>query len=81
MLNALVANLLLVVLRPWYVETATPEPKDVVIVIDRSSVMQLQSSSDQKTLMDVATEAARTVVDTLTPNDRVSWYYHFSSIN
>ena len=25
--------------RPWYVETATPEPKDVVLVIDTSGSM------------------------------------------
>ena len=71
-LNALISNLFLIYLRPWYVETTTPEPKDMVIVIDRSSVMESQSSSDTKTLMDVAIDAARTVLNTLTPNDRVS---------
>lgn len=51
--------------RPWYVETATPEPKDVVLVIDRSGSMVTA-------LMDVAKEAAKTVLSTMNPRDRVS---------
>ena len=51
-------------------ETATPEPKDVVIVIDRSGSMS--NLHNGRTLMTIAKEAASTLVDTLNPNDRVS---------
>ena len=51
--------------RPWYVETVTPEPKDVVLVIDTSGSMR-------NTLLDVAKEAATTVLSTMNPRDRVS---------
>ena len=51
--------------RPWYVETATPEPKDVVLVIDTSGSML-------SALMNVAKEAAKTVLNTMNPRDRVS---------
>ncbi|XP_070554595.1 VWFA and cache domain-containing protein 1-like [Ptychodera flava] len=56
--------------RPWYVETATPEPKNVVIVIDKSSSMSIQH--DGRTLMQIAKEAAITVVETMNPNDKVN---------
>ena len=51
--------------RPFYVETATPEPKDVVLVIDISGSMR----GDQ---IIVAKEAAKTVLSTMNPRDRVS---------
>ena len=52
--------------RPWYVETATPMPKDLVIVLDRSGSMM----EDNRQAL--ARVAARTVIGTLNPNDRVS---------
>ncbi|ELU16027.1 hypothetical protein CAPTEDRAFT_193020 [Capitella teleta] len=55
--------------RPWYVEAATPESKDVVVVIDTSGSMSNPYSS--RVLMDIAKEAANTVITTLNPNDRV----------
>jgi Mg-chelatase subunit ChlD len=55
--------------RPWYVEAATPESKDVVVVIDTSGSMSNSYSS--RVLMDIAKEAANTVITTLNPNDRV----------
>ena len=51
--------------RPFYVETATPEPKDVVLVFDTSGSM----SGSRLT---VAKEAAKTVLSTMNPRDRVS---------
>ena len=51
--------------RPFYVETATPEPKDVVLVIDHSGSMS-------GSRMIVAKEAAKTVLRTMNPRDRVS---------
>ncbi len=51
--------------RPFYVETATPEAKDVVLVIDISSSMIGDKLSNAK-------EAAKTVLDTLNPKDKVS---------
>ena len=51
--------------RPWYAETATTIPKDVFIVIVRSNPMKhdVRSTAGQ--------DAAKTVVDTLNPNDKV----------
>ena len=43
----------------------------MVIVIDRSGSMKSSISSGGKTLMEVAIDAAITVVDTLNPDDRV----------
>ena len=51
--------------RPFYVETATPEPKDVVLVIDTSGSMHGER-------IVVAKEAAKTVLSTMNPRDRVS---------
>ena len=51
--------------RPFYVETATPEPKDVVLVIDTSGSMH----GDR---IVVAKAAAKTVLSTMNPRDRVS---------
>ena len=50
--------------RPFYVDTATPEAKDVVLVIDTSWSMV----GDK---LDVAKQAAKTVLDTLNPKDQV----------
>ena len=50
--------------RPFYVETATPEAKDVVLVMDTS-----WSMTGEK--LDVAKEAAITVLDTMNPKDQV----------
>lgn len=50
--------------RPFYVETATPEPKDV-FVIDSSGSM-----SGSRIV--VAKEAAKTFLNTMNPRDRVS---------
>ncbi|ELT90476.1 hypothetical protein CAPTEDRAFT_196421 [Capitella teleta] len=55
--------------RPWYVEAATPEPKDVVVVIDVSGSMNATYKGTK--LMKIAQEAANTVIATLTANDRV----------
>lgn len=52
--------------RPYYVETVTPTPKDLVLVLDRSESMKTFN------IMNLAKEAAKTVIGTLNPNDRVS---------
>ena len=51
--------------RPFYVETASPETKDVVLVMDTSRSM----TGDK---LDVAREAAKTVLDTMNPKDQAS---------
>ena len=51
-------------------EGATLIPKDVVIVIDKSGSMDW-SSYGGHTLMEIAKEAAKTIVDMLNPRDRV----------
>ena len=50
--------------RPFYVETATPEAKDVVLVIDSSASMTGKKFNTAK-------EAAKTVLDSLNPKDQV----------
>ena len=48
-------------LRPWYVETLTPEAKDVVIILNARTIEHLE----------LAQKAAKTVLSTLSPLDRV----------
>ena len=50
--------------RPFYVETATPEAKDVVLVIDSSASMTGKKFT-------IAKEAAKTVLHSLNPKDQV----------
>ena len=50
--------------RPFYVETATPKPKDVVLVIDKSGSMV-------GSRIRLAKEAAKTFLSTMNPRDRV----------
>ena len=50
--------------RPWFVEAAAQEPKDIVILIDISKSMNAT--------LDLAKAAAIVVLQTLNPNDRVS---------
>ncbi|CAH1782874.1 unnamed protein product, partial [Owenia fusiformis] len=58
--------------RPWYVETATPEPKDVVIVLDKSKSMSNPISAfSTRLLIRVAKEASMTILETLNPSDRI----------
>ena len=51
--------------RSWYVETASPVKKNLVIIIDRSGSMS-------GTRMKLAIDAALTVLDTLSPQDNVN---------
>lgn len=50
--------------RPFYVETATPKAKDVVLIIDTSASMV----GDR---MKVAKEAAKLVLETMNPKDQI----------
>jgi hypothetical protein len=60
--------------RPWYVEAATPTPKDVLIVLDISrSMSNWYKPYADTTLLKMEQTAAIIVVETLNPNDRVSW--------
>lgn len=52
--------------RPFYVETATPEAKDVVLVIDTSASMDT-------TKLTGAIQAANTVLETMNPKDQVRY--------
>ncbi|EDO48211.1 predicted protein [Nematostella vectensis] len=52
--------------RPWYVEAASPQPKDVILVVDYSGSMG-------GSRLPIAKEAAKTVLDTLNPRDRVAF--------
>ena len=66
-LNDCISLLSFVHYRPWYAEAATPNLKDVVLVIDKSGSME------EHGIMDLAKEAAKTVMLTLNPNDRVMY--------
>nr|XP_026692576.1 VWFA and cache domain-containing protein 1-like [Ciona intestinalis] len=52
--------------RPWYVQASTPKPKDVIIAIDVSGSMIINNR------IGAAIDAATTVLNTLSPNDRVT---------
>lgn len=57
-----------------------PEPKDIVLVIDKSGSMNTAfsgSGTGYTVLMNIAKEAAKTVVSTLNPHDRVSSRHRF----
>ncbi|XP_052072383.1 VWFA and cache domain-containing protein 1-like isoform X12 [Mytilus californianus] len=58
--------------RSAFAATASPKDKDVVILIDSSSSMKQISGVTSKSKMSIAKEAARTVIETLNPNDRVA---------
>ena len=58
--------------RPFYVETAAPEPKDVVLVIDHCGSVRGER-------LRVAKEAAKTVLRTMNPRDRVGYSQMFFS--
>lgn len=58
--------------RPFYVETATPKPKDVVLVLDTSGSMK-------GSRLRIAKEAAKTFLSTTNPRDRVSMRKSFST--
>ncbi|CAC5416932.1 unnamed protein product [Mytilus coruscus] len=57
--------------RSAFAATASPKDKDVVILIDSSSSMKQISGVTSKSKISIAKEAARTVIETLNPNDRV----------
>ena len=50
-------------------EVASPQAKDMVVIIDTSGSMT--ATHDGRTLMQIAIDAATTVINTLGPNDRV----------
>ena len=55
-------------IRPWYVTTATPSPKNIVILLDSSTSM------GEKNRLDAAKDTAKLVVSTLNPQDKVNKY-------
>ncbi|CAC5416937.1 unnamed protein product [Mytilus coruscus] len=59
-------------LRPEFSATASPRPKDIVIVIASTKSMKAPSSVLNKQKLIVAKEAVHSVINTLNPNDRVS---------
>ena len=52
-------------IRPWYVTTATPSPKNIVILLDSSTSMGYHNN------LDAAKDTAKIVVSTLNPEDKV----------
>ena len=52
-------------IRPWYVTTATPSPKNIVILLDSSTSMGYHNN------LDAAKGTAKIVVSTLNPEDKV----------
>ncbi len=57
--------------RPWYVEGIAPEPKDIVLIIDKSGSMG--DIVGNKTLIQIAVSSAESVLNSLNFNDRVSY--------
>ncbi|XP_063396793.1 VWFA and cache domain-containing protein 1-like [Mytilus trossulus] len=61
--------------RDWYVFTASPKKKNVVIVVDESGSMSIPNGGfkhPNTTLrVDIAKDAARTVLETFSPTDHV----------
>jgi hypothetical protein len=57
--------------RPWYVEGIAPEPKDIVLIIDKSGSME--NIIGNKTLIEIAATSAVSVLNSLNFNDRVSY--------
>ncbi len=61
--------------RPWFVETASPTPKDIVLVMDKSDSMQkiavTTADGIELPILRLAIEAAKNVLSTLNANDRV----------
>jgi len=52
-------------LRPWYVTTATPSPKNIIILLDCSTSMGFYNS------LEAAKDSAKVVLNTLNPLDKV----------
>lgn len=57
--------------RPWYVETNVPAPKQLVLMVDISNSMR-KSTANGETLMRLAHQAAKTVINTLNAKDKVN---------
>ncbi|EDO46979.1 predicted protein [Nematostella vectensis] len=57
--------------RPWYVDAAAPKPKNVVLVVDSSGSMAEKHTANGKTWLQMAIDAAKAVLDTLNPRDKV----------
>ena len=66
--------------RSAFAATTSPRNKDIVIMIDSSSSMTLQSGVTNKIKFVLVKEAARIVIQTLNPNDRVCKYYFWQSV-
>lgn len=61
-------------IRPWYVTTATPSPKNIVILLDSSTSMGYYNN------LDAAKDTAKLVVSTLNPQDKVNnWNRNYES--
>ena len=56
--------------RPWYSFTAT-YPKDIVVMVDKSSSMLTTYLTSHESKLTVAIRAAQAVIDSLNPNDNV----------
>ena len=56
--------------RPWYVQANSPQSKYVVVVIDTSGSMG--TTENGVSLLDKAKTAARYVIATLNPHDKVT---------
>ena len=54
-------------LRPWYVTTATPLPKNIIILLDCSTSMGFNDN------LEAAIRTSEIVLTTLNPEDKVTW--------
>ncbi|XP_065176178.1 VWFA and cache domain-containing protein 1-like isoform X2 [Sycon ciliatum] len=59
--------------RPWYVASAVPTPKDLVIVVDVSGSMgDIVPNSGRQSRLDLAKVAVASILNTLSDRDRVT---------
>ena len=67
------SSILMCLCRPWYYGAASGADKDVIVLIDVSSSMAqtYDGGTAPTTKLAVAINTANTIVETLTPNDRV----------
>jgi len=62
--------------RPWYSFSAT-DPKDIIVMIDKSSSMLATYLASGEKKLTVAIKAAMTAINSLNTNDNVSMETHY----
>lgn len=56
---------------PWYTATASPQPKDIIMLIDSTVSMSKTYGAGASTLLNVVQQVTSTIVNTANTGDRV----------